>query len=175
MAARSRCTAGTPGSTRAPSCSRRIVDVAITRAEFPLPDVDDELTAGYFAGATDGELRIPRCRSCARWCWYPEAVCPACGGELAWTATSGRGTLFSWVVVEQAFLPAFADMVPFVTALVALEEDPAVRIVTLLVDVDPSSLRVDEPMEAVFRPLAFPTVPDRSVVVPMFRPTGEPR
>ena len=149
--------------------------MAITRAEFPLPDVDDEVTAGYFAGAAAGELRVPRCRACARWCWYPEAACPACGGELAWTATSGRGTLFSWVVVERAFLPAFAEMVPFVTALVALDEDPVVRMVALLVDVDPAALRVDQPMEAVFRPLAFPTVPDRSVVVPMFRPAGGSR
>ena len=41
------------------------VAVAITRAEFPLPDVDDELTAGYFAGAARGELCIPRCDSAA--------------------------------------------------------------------------------------------------------------
>ena len=142
--------------------------MAITRAEFPLPDVDDALTAGYFSGAARGELSIPRCDVCGRWVWYPEAACPACGGALTWTATSGRGGLFSWVVVERAFLPAFADMVPFVTALVALEEDPAVRIVALLVDVDPAELAIDLPMEAVFRPLAFPTVPDRSVVVPMF-------
>jgi uncharacterized OB-fold protein len=107
--------------------------------------------------------------SCSRWVWYPEAVCPACGGALAWTTTSGRGTLFTWVVVERAFLLAFADMVPFVTALVSLDDDPAVRIVTLLIDVDPSDLAVDQPMEVVFRPLAFPTVPDREVVVPMFR------
>ena len=72
------------------------------------------------------------------------------------------------MVVERAFLPAFAEMVPFVTALVALEEDPAVRIVALLVDVDPSALTVDQPMAVVFRPLAFPTVPDHAVVVPMF-------
>jgi uncharacterized OB-fold protein len=146
--------------------------VAITRAEFPLPDVDDELTAGYFAGAARSELCVPRCGSCARWCWYPEALCPACGGELAWTATAGRGALFSWVVVERAFLPAFADMVPFVTALVALDEDPAVRIVALLADVDPAALAVDQPMEVLFHPLTFPTVPDRTVVVPMFVPAA---
>lgn len=149
--------------------------MAITRAEFPLPDVEDELTAGYFAGAARGELTIPRCTACARWCWYPEPTCPACEGALAWTETSGRGTLFSWVVVERAFLPAFAEMVPFVTALVALDEDPTVRIVTLLVDVDPTTLEVDLPMEVTFRPLTFPTVPDRSVVVPMFRPAGVAR
>src|SRR6478736_819061 len=137
--------------------------------------MEDELTAGYFAGAARGELCIPRCDSCGRWCWYPEAACPACGGALGWTATAGRGTLFSWVVVERAFLPAFAEMVPFVTALVALDEDPAVRMVALLVDVDPAVLRVDQAMEVVFRPLAFPTVPDRSVVVPMFRAAGASR
>ena len=54
---------------------------------------------------------------------------------------SGRGTLFSWAVVRRAFLPAFDDMVPFVTALVALDEDPSVRIPTYIVDVDPDDAR----------------------------------
>ena len=143
--------------------------MAITRAEFPLPDVSDELVAGYFVAAAREELSIPRCVKCARWCWYPEAACPACGGRLEWTATAGRGTLFTWAVVERAFLPAFAEMVPFVTALVTLEEDPAVRVVTILVDCDPAELVVDQPMIVTFRPLRFPTVPDREVIVPMFR------
>jgi hypothetical protein len=70
--------------------------------------------------------------------------------------------------VERAILPAFAEMVPFVTALVSLEEDAAVRLVTYVVDVDPLELHADLPLTATFRPLAFPTVPGRSVVVPMF-------
>jgi uncharacterized OB-fold protein len=78
--------------------------------------------------------------------------------------------LFSWAVVRRPFLPAFEDRVPFVTALVALEEDPAVRIVTYVVDIDPDALVADLPLTATFRPLAFPTVPDRTVVVPMFAP-----
>jgi uncharacterized OB-fold protein len=76
--------------------------------------------------------------------------------------------VFTWTVVRRAFLPAFEEMVPFVTALVALEEDPRVRIVSYLVDCDPDALGADLPVEAVFRPLQFPTVPDRSVTVPMF-------
>ncbi|MEP6623550.1 MAG: OB-fold domain-containing protein [Acidimicrobiia bacterium] len=144
--------------------------MTIRRADFPLPDVSDDLVAGYFAAAARGELAVTRCDACARWCWYPESVCPTCGGHPSWQATIGRGSLFTWAVVERAFLPAFAGMVPFVTALVALEDDPAVRIVTLLVDVDPGSLHAGDPMEVVFRPLAFPTVTDASVVVPMFRP-----
>lgn len=148
--------------------------MAITRADFPLPDVEDALVAGYFEAAARGVLAVPRCDACARWCWYPEPSCPACGGALGWTATSGRGRLFTWAVVERAFLPAFAEMVPFVTALVALDEDPAVRIVTLLVETRRDALAADLSMEAVFRPLRFPTVPDREVIVPMFRPTEAP-
>ncbi len=149
--------------------------MAIKRADFPLPDVADPLVAEYFAGAADGEVRIPRCSTCDRWCWYPEPACPACGGELVWTATSGRGRLFSWAVVWRAFLPAFVDIVPFVTALVALEEEPSVRLVTMIIDVSPESLAADMPLEAVFHPLRFPTVPDREVIVPLFRPVGVDR
>jgi len=142
--------------------------VAIKRADFPLPDLDDPLTAEFFAGAARGELTIPRCEACARFVWYPEPECPVCGGPLTWVATSGRGRLFSWAVVHRPFLPAFAEMVPFVTALVALEEDPAVRIVTYVVDVEPDALADALPLVATFRPLTFPTVPNREVVVPMF-------
>jgi uncharacterized OB-fold protein len=143
--------------------------VAIKRADFPLPDVEDPLTAEYFAGAARGVLVIPRCDSCERWVWYPEPECPACGGrELTWTATSGNGRLFSWAVVRRPFLPAFTEMIPFVTALVALEEAPEVRIVTYVVDLDPGELEADLPLAVTFRPLSFPTVPDREVVVPMF-------
>jgi uncharacterized OB-fold protein len=144
--------------------------VAITRADFPLPDVDDPLTAEFFAGAARGELVVPRCESCGAYVWYPRDACPRDGGALAWTRVRGRGTLFSWTVVQRAFLPAFADKVPFVSALVALDEDPAVRIVTYLVDADPAALEADAAVEVDFRPLSFSTVPDRAVVVPMFRP-----
>jgi len=142
--------------------------MAIRRDDFPLPDVADPLTAEYFAGAARGELMITRCGACDRYVWYPGEACAACGGPLAWTAVSGDATLFSWAVVRRAFLPAFADKVPFVTALVALAEDPYVRLPTYMVGADPESLRADEPVRVTFRPLAFSTVPDKSVIVPMF-------
>jgi uncharacterized protein len=142
--------------------------MAIRRADFPLPDVDDPLTAPFFAGAARGELLVTRCSSCDRYVWYPAPSCPHCEGALAWIPVSGNGTLFSWTVVRRAFLPAFEDKVPFVSALIAIDEDPAVRIVSYVVDCEPEALRADEPVRAVFRPLTFSTVPDHSVVVPMF-------
>jgi uncharacterized OB-fold protein len=144
--------------------------MAITRADFPLPDVEDPLTAEFFAAARRSELSIPRCDPCDRWVWYPEPECPGCGGAPAWTVTSGEARLFSWAVVRRPFLPAFADMIPFVTALVSLEDAPGVRIVTYIVDAEPEVLVADLPLTVSFRDLAFPTVPGRRVAVPMFRP-----
>jgi uncharacterized OB-fold protein len=144
--------------------------VAIRRADFPLPDVEDPLVAPFFAGAARGELTVTRCAACARYVWYPEPQCPRCRGPLAWVAVSGHGTLFSWAVVRRPFLPAFESRVPFVSALVALDEDPAVRIVAYVVDTEPEALVAGMALAAVFRPLEFPTVPDRRVTVPMFVP-----
>jgi uncharacterized OB-fold protein len=147
--------------------------MALKRADFPLPDLADERTAEYFAGAARGELVLPRCDSCNRFVWYPEDECPHCGARsFTWTRVSGRGRLFTWTIVRRAFLPAFEEMVPFVTALVSLEEDPAVRIVSYVVDCEPDALAAELPVEAVFRPLQFPTVRDRSVSVPMFVPAA---
>ena len=142
--------------------------MAIRRDDFPLPDVDDPLTAPYFAGAARGELVITRCDACDEYVWYPQAECARCHGPLTWAPVAGRGALFSWATVRRAFLPAFADQVPFVTALVALEEDPTVRLVTYIVDAEPETLTADEPVQVTFRPLSFSTVPGKSVVVPMF-------
>ena len=132
--------------------------MAITRADFPLPDVTDPATAGYFEGAADGELRIPRCRSCGRWVWYPEATCPTCGGALTWTATSGRGALFSWVVIHRSQTPGFETEVPYTVALVALSSAEGVRMVGNLVDCPPDRVKAGLALEAVFTPTADGTV-----------------
>lgn len=148
--------------------------MAIRRDDFPLPDVNDPLTAPFFAGAARGELVITRCDACDEYVWYPQPQCPRCNGPLTWAPVAGRGTLFSWATVRRAFLPAFADQLPFVTALIALEDDPAVRLVSYVVDADPETLTADEAVQVTFRPLSFSTVPGKSVIVPMFERATRP-
>lgn len=140
------------------------------RPAFPLPDTQWEPTRPFWAGAAAGELRIPRCDSCHRLHWYPRSSCRRCrGAAFTWETLSGRATLFSWVVVTHAFLPQFADKAPFVPGLVAIEEDPAVRLTTEIVDADPSSLEFDMPVTVVFRPITFAGVEGR-VMAPLFTP-----
>ena len=138
--------------------------------DFPLPDVTWEPTREFWAGAARGELRITRCDGCGRYVWYPESPCRYCGGpHLTWTAVSGRGTLFSWSVLHHAWIPQFKEQLPFVSGLVALQEDPGVRVVSYVVDCDPPTLRCDMPVQVVFRALAYPGV-TAQVMAPMFKP-----
>lgn len=138
--------------------------------DFPLPDTAWEPTREFWAGAARGQLLITRCATCGRYVWYPQPPCRYCGGtKLAWMPVSGRGTLFSWSVVHHAWIPQFAAQVPFVTGLVALQEDPAVRLVSYIVDCAPQALRCDLPLRVVFRPLQYPGI-DRQQMAPMFAP-----
>jgi len=137
-------------------------------SEFPLPELEWEGTRPFWEAAAREALVIPRCDACAAWVWYPRECCGACQAEgLTWTPVSGRGTLFTWTVVHHAFAEPFAPLVPYATGLVALAEDPAVRLATLLVDCDPASLRVDQPVRALFRRLPYG---GREVVAPLFTP-----
>jgi uncharacterized OB-fold protein len=140
---------------------------------FPLPDVTWAPTRPFWEGAARRQLVVTRCELCGRYVWYPQPPCRACGGtRLAWAVVCGRGRLFSWSIVRHAFLPQFAAQVPFVAALVALAEDPSVRLVTALVDCDPERLRCDMPVHAVFRPLRFPNVAGE-VTAPLFTPGAD--
>ncbi len=85
----------------------------------PVPDGDSQ---PYWEGVAHGELRIQRCENCDQYVFYPRSICPHCGSDrLMWVRASGEGTIYSYTVVHQAFGPFAAD-VPFVVALVELEE-----------------------------------------------------
>jgi uncharacterized OB-fold protein len=67
------------------------------------------------------------------------------------------------VRVHRAFLPGYAARVPFVTALVELDEDPRLRVATMLRDVPAGGPRIGMPVEVTFE-----RVDDR-LIVPAFR------
>jgi uncharacterized OB-fold protein len=67
---------------------------------------------------------------------------------LEWVRVSGRGRLHSFTVVQQPANAAFRDDVPYVYAVVQLDEGP--RLVSNMVQCDLDALTVDMPVEAVF-------------------------
>lgn len=145
----------------------------------PLPDLDWDLIAPFWQAASRHELVLPKCSDCARYVWYPAVACPRCGApDPVWTRVSGRGRLFSWAVVERALYAPFRDRVPYVTGLVEILEDPAVRLVTTLVGVPVEALQMGMPLEVTWRELHFEgdarRVPAPFFSAPSSAPFGPP-
>jgi uncharacterized OB-fold protein len=78
---------------------------------------------------------------------------------------SGRGTVFTYTVNYQPFNPGVP--VPYVIAIVELEEQDDLRIATNIVDCEPDSVYVGLPVEVRFE---HQVVGDESVYMPVFAP-----
>ena len=114
----------------------------------PLP-VPSALTAPYWQAAAEGRLLIQECRSCGHLQFYPRGHCLSCGaGDPSWRVASGCGTLHTFSVIHRSGMPGFTEEVPYVFAIVELEEGP--RMSTNLVGVDVEQIVVDMPVQATF-------------------------
>ena len=86
----------------------------------PLPTVAGE-TKAFWDSCRRGQLVIQYCEGCDEYQWYPRGICADCWGEsVRWVQSSGRGTVWTYTVTYQNRTPGFAEMVPYVLALVEL-------------------------------------------------------
>jgi hypothetical protein len=138
-----------------------VSDAAFT----PDPPVTD-LTRPFWSGALAGELRLQRCRACGHIRYPVSAICPRClGGEADWAALSGQGSVLSYTIFERAYHESWKDRVPYVVALVELDEGPV--FLTNVVGLPPSEVRVGQRVTAVF------SVRSAEAALPQFAPGGE--
>lgn len=108
----------------------------------------DEHNRAFWTGGRDHRLLIARCLRCRLWVSPPAADCPDCGAELAAQPVSGLGSVFTYTVNHQPFNPAVP--LPYVIAIVELDEQPGLRIAANIVDCQPDSVRVGLPVEVRF-------------------------
>ena len=108
-------------------------------------------TKFFWDALKDDKLLIQRCTQCAALRHPPRPMCPRCRAfEHAWDELTGRGTIYTFTVVHQAFVPALEPQLPYVVAVVDLEGGEGARLVTNVVGVDPSNVRVGMPVEVVW-------------------------
>ena len=116
--------------------------------EKPLPRPTED-SAPFWEAAHKGELRMQRCGDCGHIRFPPALLCARCLSERAeWVALSGRGTVFSWIVVHQSQHPAFNTDVPYNVAIIELEEGP--RLHTNIVDCANDRIYIGMPVEVTF-------------------------
>jgi uncharacterized OB-fold protein len=95
----------------------------------------------------------------------PDQVCHRCGStdpNYTFEPVSGHGVIRSWTTVRQAFLPGFADDVPFVLVDVELAEPGEVRLIGRLLDGPEASPRLGAPVRVDWERV------DDDVAVPAF-------
>ena len=132
----------------------------------PVPTTSPE-TEPFWQGCRDGVLLLQSCHACGNLQYYPRAVCTAClSSDLDWRRASGRGRIHSFTTVHRALSPAFEDDLPYVVAVIELEE--GLRMVSRIVGRDSERLVIEQPVEVAFERV------DGQWVLPVFRPAPAP-
>ena len=114
----------------------------------PLPELTPENTA-FWTGGAQGELIIAFCGDCDHAIHPPQLVCPKCWSEaVEFKTVPGTGTVYTYTVNYQQWMP---DMpVPFALAVVDLDGAPGVRVTAEVVNTDPETVRIGQPVRVTF-------------------------
>lgn len=97
-------------------------------------------------------LEGTECSVCGSRHFPPRIVCPECKNrDLGPYRFAGHGTVYSHTTVYQA-PDGFEDYVPYVVALIDLDEGP--RVTAQLTDVDPDEVTIGMPVEMIVRKLS---------------------
>lgn len=106
---------------------------------------------GFWAGAREHDIRLPRCSSCGQYHWYPLHACPYChSADWSYASVGLDATLFSYGIVRRPLHPGLVNRAGDIVALVVPDRAPKVRLVTNLVGTDPADIAIDAPVRAEF-------------------------
>lgn len=129
--------------------------------EGPLPAPDKDSQA-YWDAARRHELVLQCCSECDRFRFYPRSICPYClSDQFVWKRAVGRGSIYSFTIIHRPPSPSFRSRVPYVLALIDLEE--GVRMMSNVVDCDPHSVEIGMAVEVTFEDIT------EEITLPKFR------
>lgn len=123
--------------------------------------------SSFWTGGAEGLLLVPHCGACERWVLPLASDCPDCDGELAPRPVSGLGTVFTYTIDFHPFNPAVP--VPYVIAIIELDDQPGLRLVSNVVDCSADTVDVGMPVKVRFE---RQVLADGTVYVPVFAPPG---
>jgi uncharacterized OB-fold protein len=137
--------------------------VSPTAYAGPLPVPDSE-SKPYWDGLREHRLMLQRSSS-GEYLFPPVTFSPGTLERPEWVEASGKGSVFSWIVVRHPVpRDIYADQVPYVVALVTLDE--GCRMAANIVDRAPEDVKAGMALEIVYRPVTD------AITLPAFRPAG---
>jgi len=130
----------------------------------PLPAIDED-NKPFWDYCKQHELRMQKCLQCGKLFYPPSAMCPHCQHmKSEWIKLSGKGKVFSYIIVRRASHPAFAKEIPYVVAIIETLEGQ--RLTSNVIGCKPEDVKIDMPVEVVFEDIS----PD--VSLPKFKPAA---
>ena len=140
--------------------------MADTKYLKPIP-VPQQEADFYWEKAKQHELWFRQCNGCQNVYFYPRDICPACfSRDTTWTQSAGKGSIFTFAIVHRASIPSFRDDVPYVIAIVELEEGAKMPTNIVNVEADPEHVKVGMPVEVIFEDITD------DISLPKFQPVG---
>lgn len=125
-----------------------------------LPELTDE-TRAFWTGGLERKLIIMACQSCGHRIHPPQPVCPKCSSDkVEPVEASGRGTIYSFTINHQKWTPDLE--VPYLIAVVELEDQPGVRITAQIRDSDLTEVTIGAEVQVDFEPVG-------EIALPFFR------
>ena len=117
----------------------------------PIPQPESDR---YWEGLKNEEIWLQRSKSTGKFQFYPRNFSisdPETGEEgIEWVQASGNAELFTFAIVHVAPHMGFVGEVPYITALVQLEEDVMVPTNIVGVELEPESLHIGMALKPVF-------------------------
>ncbi|MEW6262386.1 MAG: enoyl-CoA hydratase-related protein [Thermodesulfobacteriota bacterium] len=131
----------------------------------PLP-LTQPWTEAFWKAAKQHKLLIQKCNQCRSLIFYPRKYCPECwSADLTWQDARGRAKVYTFAVMRDMVEPKFMPDLPYVLAMVELEE--GVLLATRIVEIEPDQVEIGLEVEVVFEDIT----PQFSL--PLFRPVEE--
>lgn len=128
----------------------------------PVP-VPTKETQPYWDGCKQHELRVQKCAACGHHQFYPRLYCTTCMSDrVEWVKTSGRAKILSYTIIYRPVTQAFAGNVPYVVAMVTLDEGP--QMMTNIVGCEPEKVHIGMPVQVTFDDWT------EEISVPKFKP-----
>jgi uncharacterized OB-fold protein len=122
------------------------------------------LNEHFWRGGANGELRFLRCQDDGTYVHPPAPVCPEClGKNISPEAVSGRATVLTYTLNHQQWVPSPDH--PYCIAIVELEEQPGLRLMTNVVNCPAEDVRIGMPVKVLFE--AY-----EDIFIPVFEPAG---
>lgn len=113
---------------------------------LPRPNADDKF---FWDGCKKQKLLFQKCSNCYLIRWPPSVICPKCySRDTEIMEAVGRGKIYTYAVYHKVYHHGFTDDVPYVTAVIQLEEGP--HFLSNIVDCKPEQLNCDLPVEIVW-------------------------